>query len=812
MPAEQLLSFGPYRFALDGEQVWRGRHAVKLTPKALVLLRTLVTRAGEVVTKNELLQVGWPQTVVSDDALTACIQELRRALGDDARQPRYIETIHRRGFRFIGKVVSLEPPVARRKEPASIEGQGSTQLPPIPDNGHPAPPLVGRERELAQLQAWSDILRGGWRGGALSLAGLAIIIGTIVLVQKISLKSPRTPASIPPPQRAAVALSDRPSIAVLPFINMSGDREQEYFSDGITDDLITDLSRLQGLFVIARDSSFTYKGKPAKLQDVGKELGVRYVLEGSVRKAAGKVRITVQLADASTGAEMWAERYDRPLGDVFALQDEIVRRIVTTLNLQIDLSQQGVGLRPRRTENLEAYDDMLRGTANYVRLTQDGNLKARQLLERAIVLDPKYADAYTALAHNYYLGWLSAFVPGSALEQAVHFAQQACALDDSQALPHGVLAFIYMWEGQTDRAFTEAQRVIARDPNSAFGYQALAEVLNTQERPREALAAVDKAIRLDPRNKVIYLWTRGWSNSMLGRWEEAFSDLKNYLARYPDFILAHAFLAAAYFNLGDRNAALLENAQVERIIALTPNSAVGYWALSIALELQGKPIEALAAVKKGLSIDPQNRVMHDRQLLFLLSGLYHELGRWEESLAVEKRYVLFFPDDIWAHALRGCDYAALGQIDAAKDEGAKAQRIFELFPQPAHHQLALALALIAQGKPAEALVAVEKVIRLDPGNRVLYLWTLGHIYALLGRWAEAISALTSFLARFPYQVRPRLELARAYIEAGRDRAAQAEVAEALRFEPQLSMKIGVPCELPMDTDRCAADLRRAGLK
>jgi TolB-like protein/predicted Zn-dependent protease len=632
-----------------------------------------------------------------------------------------------------------------------------------------------------------------------------------VLVQNILLQSPRTPASIPPP-RAALALPDRPSIAVLPFINMSGDREQEYFSDGLTDDLITDLSRLSGLFVIARESTFTYKRKPAKLQDVGKELGVRYVLEGSVRKADGKVRITVQLADASTGAEMWAERYDRPLRDVFALQDEIVRRIVTTLNLQIDLSQQGVGLRPRRTENLEAYDDMLRGTADLVRLTQDGNLKARQLLERAIVLDPKYADAYTALAHNYYLGWLSAFVPGSALERAVHFAQQACALDDSQALPHGVLAFIYMWEGQTDRAFTEAQRVIARDPNSAFGYQALAEVLNTQERHQEALAAVDKAIRFDPRNKVIYFWTRGWSNSMLGRWDDALSDLKSYVARYPDFILAHAFLAAAYFNLGDHSTARLENAQVERIIALTPKSAVGYWALSIALELQGKPIEALAAVKKGLSIDPQNRVMQDRQLLLLLSDLYHELGRWEESLAVEKRYVLFFPDDIWAHALRGCDYAALGQIDAAKEEGAKAQRIFELFPQPAHHHLALALALIAQGKPAEALVAVEKVIRLDPGNRVLYLWTLGHIYALLGRWAEAISALTSFLARYPNQVRPRLELARAYIEVGQDRAAQAEVAEALRLEPQLSMKIGVPCELPMDTDRCAADLRRVGLK
>jgi TolB-like protein len=179
-----------------------------------------------------------------------------------------------------------------------------------------------------------------WRGGVLSLSGLAIVIGTIVLVQRLSLKPPQTHASIPPPPspalpNPALTLPDKPSIAVLPFTNMSGDREQEYFSDGITDDLITDLSRLPGLFVIARDSTFTYKGKPTKLQDISKELGVKYVLEGGVRKAADQVRITVQLADATTGTELWAERYDRRLRNVFALQDEIVRRIVTTLNLQL---------------------------------------------------------------------------------------------------------------------------------------------------------------------------------------------------------------------------------------------------------------------------------------------------------------------------------------------------------------------------------------------------------------------------------------------------------------------------------------------
>jgi len=167
--------------------------------------------------------------------------------------------------------------------------------------------------------------------------------------------------------------------------------------------LTTDLSRLPGLFVIARTSSFTYKDKPTKLQDVGRELGVKYVLQGSVRKQGGKVRITVQLADAATGAELWAERYDRPLRDVFAVQDEIVRRIVTTLNLQLNLAQEGIVI-PRSTENLEAYDDLLRGADDLLSFTKDGNTKAREMYEKAIALDPKYAMPYAALGESYYVG------------------------------------------------------------------------------------------------------------------------------------------------------------------------------------------------------------------------------------------------------------------------------------------------------------------------------------------------------------------------------------------------------------------------
>jgi TolB-like protein len=254
-------------------------------------------------------------------------------------------------------------------------------------------------------------LRKDWRGGVFSLAGLAIIIGTILLVQHLSLRPPTTTGAIPPTQSPALPLPNIPSIAVLPFTNMSGDREQEYFSDGITDDLITSLSRLPNLFVIARTSTFTYKGKAAKVQDIGRGLGVAYVLEGSVRKADNQVRITAQLVDASSSDHLWAAHYDRPLKDIFSLQDEIVRKIVATLKLRLSL-EQWREVAGQHTDNLDAYDDYLRGVAYTsgpfgLSLTEEGNVKARQMFEKATQRDPTYADAYTELGIVYWMGWAS---------------------------------------------------------------------------------------------------------------------------------------------------------------------------------------------------------------------------------------------------------------------------------------------------------------------------------------------------------------------------------------------------------------------
>lgn len=405
------------------------------------------------------------------------------------------------------------------------------------------------------------------RRGAWSIAGLAIIAGTIVTVQHLSLRPPSTSASIPPAQSPALPLPDKPSIAVLPFVNMSGDSGQEYFSDGITDDLITALARLPGLFVIARTSTFTYKGKPAKVQDVGRELGVRYVLEGSVRKAGGQVRVTAQLVDATTGVEAWAETYDRPMRDIFSLQDEIVRRIVTTANLQLTLLENGMG-HGARPDNLEAYDDCLRGVQYLLpnNWTKEGNEKARQMFEKAIALDPKYADAYSGLGLVYFLDTQQLSSDPHLLDRAFQMEQQALALNPSHAGANAVLSLLYSVKGQYAKSIAAGERAVALEPSSPnYGFLALALV--AAGKPAEALKVVEKAKRIDPlmQDASPCRLAEGQAYAFMGRYGEAIPILKRFVSRSPDLVGAHFPLAVSYIELGRESEARVEAAEILRI-------------------------------------------------------------------------------------------------------------------------------------------------------------------------------------------------------------------------------------------------------
>jgi adenylate cyclase len=405
-------------------------------------------------------------------------------------------------------------------------------------------------------------------GSVLSLTGLAIAAGIFMLVQHLSLKPSRTSASIPPAEKPALSLPTIPSIAVLPFTNMSSNPQQEYFSDGITDDIITALSRLPGLFVIARTSTFTYKGKAVRVQDVSRELGVRYVLEGSVRKAGNQVRITAQLVDATTGDHLWADHYDRPLGDIFALQDEIVRRIVATANLQVALVNVPKVMVTQRTDNPDAYDHYLRAV-EFFNLRKEGDEKARQMLEKAIELDPKYSDAYRELGYVDYMEMISQLGHDPhGFDRSIEMEQKAIALDSSNAGAFAILSESYIAKGQYDLGRAALEHALALEPNSALGYSALAVTLTSSGRPAEAVAAAQKAARLDPAGRDYYSAFEGEAYLAMGRYEDAIRALQRSVSRFGNVIVLHLDLIASYVELGRNEDAQAEAAEVMR---LNPN-------------------------------------------------------------------------------------------------------------------------------------------------------------------------------------------------------------------------------------------------
>ncbi len=397
--------------------------------------------------------------------------------------------------------------------------------------------------------------------------------------------------TVPGPQPQRSPATDKPSIAVLPFANMSGDPEQEYFSDGITEDLITDLAKISGLFVVSRNAVFLYKGKAVEPQRVSQELGVRYVLEGSVRKAGNRVRISAQLVDPRTGYHLWAERYDRmapfqeandaggvkgrklelvtyddgDLTDIFALQDEITEKIVKALEVKLTEGEQEQMAR-RYTENLEAYDYFLRGRAYYARATKETTAQAREMFERAIELDPTFAGAYAILSHTHWQDWRNQWSEDpQALERAFEAAKKAVALDDSLPLAHTHLAWVYVFRKQYEEAIAEGERAIALDPNFAEGYARLGQILTMAGRPQEAVDLVKKAMRLDPHYPHGYLFYLGRAYYAMGKHEEAIAALKKSLTRNPDLMVSHLVLAAIHSELGRTEEAQVEVAEVLRI-------------------------------------------------------------------------------------------------------------------------------------------------------------------------------------------------------------------------------------------------------
>jgi len=360
-------------------------------------------------------------------------------------------------------------------------------------------------------------------------------------------------------------LPDKPSIAVLPFVNMSDDPEQEYFSDGITEDLITDLSKISDLFVIARNSTFVYKNKSVNVQTIGNELGVRFILEGSIRKAGNRIRINAQLIDANTGGHLWAERYDRDLVDIFEIQDEVTQKIIVELTLNLTKNEEN-HLQHRGTENLKAYDCVLRGMKRYWKYTIEDHAQAQVLFEKAIDIDSDYARAYSWLAltflHSWTQGWNQT---PQTLEKAFQLANQALALNESLPEAHRVLGDVFLYQKEHKRAVYELKKAISLNPNYSGALAGLADVLNWAGSAEEAIPLIKRAMQLNPYHNAWYPYVYGVSLIFLGKNENAVNILERGVVHNPDFLAIHLALAGTYAEMGRDEDAKLEMKEVLRL-------------------------------------------------------------------------------------------------------------------------------------------------------------------------------------------------------------------------------------------------------
>jgi adenylate cyclase len=453
-------------------------------------------------------------------------------------------------------------------------------------------PVLPISPEEKQKATWQDRCR--WTA---LVAIIVLIVGVATLaIWKLSFKSASVEkASV---ERMAFQLPDKPSIAVLPFINMSGDPKEDYFSDGLTEQIITNLSTFHKLFVIARNSTFVYKGKPVKIQKVAEDLGVRYVLEGSVQKSGDKVRITAQLVDAITGRHVWSEHYDREFKDIFALQDEITIKIMRAMRIKLTDGEQARHWTKGGTKNLKAYVLNYQGCGFIGRGTKQDNDTARHLFEEAIALDPKYACAYINLGTTYFWdarnGWSES--PAKSIQRALELAQKALAMDDSLDLGHSLLGAIYLVMRQHDKAIAEGERAVALNPNGALAFIWLAGIVGVSGKWEESVMYAKQSIRLSPFPGPLQYDVLGRAYFMTGKYDEAIFILKKALQMNLDFLPAHIFLAACYSSIGRDVEA---KASAIEVLRINPKFSIESYAKRLTYKNKADIEREVAALQKA---------------------------------------------------------------------------------------------------------------------------------------------------------------------------------------------------------------------
>jgi adenylate cyclase len=432
-----------------------------------------------------------------------------------------------------------------------------------------------------------------WQKAALAAVVVLLVAAGAWAIWNFYLRPPPIePVSV---EKMAYPLPEKPSIAVLPFVNMSGDPEQEYFSDGITEEIITALSKTPKLFVVARTSSFKYKGKEVDVRTVGRELGVRYVLEGSVRKAGDRVRITAQLVDSQTGHHLWAERYDRNLKDILALQIEITKEVTQAMQVKLTEGEQA---RMWTKASPEVRELVWKGREYIQRFNKDGNTLAKRAAKEMIHLDPQFAGGYELLAwtHIFDINFAWSNNPKESLDKAFKFTKISLALDNSIANTHSLMAYLHLMRHQYDEAVEEAERAVSLNPNAADCMATFGLILRWVGHPEKAVEHLKKAIRLNPKPLNYYFVGLGNAYRDMDLYDQALIEFKRVIARNPNDLTARLGLASTYALAGRQDEA---RAEAEEVLRIHPKFSLGRYERGVHYKKREDGERYLEALRKA---------------------------------------------------------------------------------------------------------------------------------------------------------------------------------------------------------------------
>jgi len=540
-------------FVVDGWRVTPGEGSlsrngktVHVEPKVMEVLVYLAAHQQEVISREDLERDVWRGALVGYDAVTATVIKLRKALDDDARHPRIIATIPKRGYKLIATVHSDTDTQAN-----------DTGQPPVQDQ-----PVVKKLNTAISL--WPAVLVA-----TLLIAGVALY----------SLNRPQNPVR----NTNTYTLDKHASVVILPLSNLSGDLQQEYLSDGITDDITTALSQIASIRVVARQSADHYKNMNANLQEVSRELGVNYVVEGSVQKVGNNIRIIIKLTDVEKNRLVWAERFDRDVKDLFTIQDEIARHISDNMLLALNESENKyTPYRP--TSSFEAYDAFLQGQQHYKNRSSEDFELALDAYRRALAFDPQFGRAYGAMAVtltlSYRMQWTELSLQ-EARERSLQLARKAAELDKTTPQVYWSLGFVHLFRREFNEAEAAARRSITLSPNYADGYALLAYIYNWRSMAKEAEHYILKAIALNPYHTYDYPWNLGFSYYTQGRYEEAAALLNSALEKNETAYFPRLFLAASFVHLGRLGEAQWE---VSEIYTQRPDTTLAFLANTLPLE------------------------------------------------------------------------------------------------------------------------------------------------------------------------------------------------------------------------------------